>query len=145
MPTKSIPQMSGPNARSRYAAISLVVALAVLNACGSGELPPVEDTAPSEDPAILDASPSMSDGTPIEPHMTETIATTIEMESLGGVGGALRDGGTGGRANSLLSSLCTASGSCPISPAISPIKALIRVTGSCCVRPSFEPGTGFCE
>ena len=91
MPTNSIPQTSGPNARSRYAVISLVAALAVLNACWSGELPPVEDTAPSEDPAILEAPPTMSDGTPIEPHMTETIATNIEMQSVGAIGGASVD------------------------------------------------------
>ena len=70
---------------------TLFAALAVLTACGTGELPPVEDTAPSEDPAILEAPSTMSDGTPIEPHLTETIHTTIEMESLGAIGGASVD------------------------------------------------------
>ena len=69
----------------------LFAALAVLTACGTGELPPVEDTAPSEDPAILEAPSTMSDGTPIEPHMTETIATSTEMESFGAIGGASVD------------------------------------------------------
>ncbi len=60
--------------------------LGLLAGCGD-TLPPVEDTAPSEDARILDAPPTMSDGTPVVPHMTETVHTTIDMVSHGAIGG----------------------------------------------------------
>jgi sugar lactone lactonase YvrE len=50
-------------------------------------LPPVEDTAPSEDERILNDAGTMSDGSPISPHTTETVATSIEMVSEGAIGG----------------------------------------------------------
>ena len=58
----------------------------------SAALPPVEETAPSEDPLILDAADTMSDGTPVPAHMTETVETSIPMPSYGLVGGVTVDG-----------------------------------------------------
>ncbi len=78
-------------------AIGRLVAIAIagggaatLTAC-SDSMPPVDDTAPSEDPRILEAPATMSDGTPIRPHRTETLVTSIEMTSFGAIGGVAVD------------------------------------------------------
>ena len=65
--------------------------LAVLGACGGGGLPAVEDTRPSQDERILAAPAGMSDGSPMAPHLTETLATSIPLESTGAVGGMSMD------------------------------------------------------
>ncbi len=66
-----------------------LLALIVLTAgCAQGDqLAPVEDTAPSEDARILEAPATMSDGSAIPVHLTETIETSIRMVSDGAIGG----------------------------------------------------------
>lgn len=64
----------------------LLFVLAPLTACGQG-MPPVEATAPSDDPRILEAPTTMSDGSAILPHRTESFPTSIEMISDGAIGG----------------------------------------------------------
>jgi sugar lactone lactonase YvrE len=61
-------------------------AMLVFTGCGR-ELPPVDDTRPSQDPRVLNAPATMSDGSPIPSHTTETVATSIEMVSNGAIGG----------------------------------------------------------
>ncbi|GAB4536656.1 MAG: hypothetical protein Tsb0010_16160 [Parvularculaceae bacterium] len=75
------------------AARGCAILASLLAACGvAQELPPVEATEPSEDPRVLAASPLMSDGAPVPPHLTETVATSIEMISDGLIGGVAVDG-----------------------------------------------------
>ena len=54
-------------------------------------MPPVDATRPSEDPRILNASPTMSNGSPILEHRTETVSTSIELMSDGLIGGMSLD------------------------------------------------------
>ena len=69
-----------------------LAATAMLGACNAqSELPPVEATKPSEDARILNATNMMSDGTPVLPHVIDTIETSIEMVSTGAIGGVSID------------------------------------------------------
>ena len=65
--------------------LGLATALLVVG-CGS-DLPPIEDTRPSQDSRILEAPATMSDGSPIPTHMTETVTTSIDLVSHGAIGG----------------------------------------------------------
>ena len=58
-----------------------------LAGCGPAGLPPVDDTRPSQDERILEAPSTMSDGTAIPVHHTETIPTSIELMSSCCIGG----------------------------------------------------------
>ena len=73
--------------RTGLTSLALLVGLASLSACGRGGMPPVDATKQSEDPLILNASPTMSDGSPIPEHRTETVQTSIELISDGLIGG----------------------------------------------------------
>ena len=78
--------------RSLRTSIPIASLFFVMVACGAqSELPPVEDTKPSEDPRILEASTMMSNGEAVLPHMVDTIETSIEMESTGAIGGVSVD------------------------------------------------------
>ena len=61
--------------------------VAVVWGCGPRGMAPVEDTRPSQDPRILDAPATMSDGSPVPVHHTETVQTGIELMSDGLIGG----------------------------------------------------------
>ncbi len=77
----------------RYLTASLIVAIMLSTAACSDEtkLPPVSDTRPSKDSRILNASDLMSDGSPIPPHRTTTLETSIELVSDGLIGGLTID------------------------------------------------------
>ena len=74
-------------ARIGLTGLALLAGSAWVSACGQGGMPPVDATNPSADPRILNASPTMSDGSPIPEHRTETVATSIELMSDGLIGG----------------------------------------------------------
>lgn len=69
------------------------IALVAISAasCGAQEMPPVEATRPSQDSRILESDGKMSDGSPIPAHITETVATSIEINSDGVIGGVSVD------------------------------------------------------
>ena len=69
----------------------LVTSSFMIAACSAEKMQPVEETEPSKDERILEASDLMSDGSPIPPHRTSTIETSIELPSYGGVGGVSVD------------------------------------------------------
>ena len=75
--------------------IVFAVLFALLPACSDdadvAEMARVSATKPSEDARILDAADTMSDGSPIPPHITETIDTGLEMHSFGAIGGVAVD------------------------------------------------------
>ena len=75
------------SARTGLTPLALLAGFALLSACGPGGMQPVDETKPSEDPLILNASPTMSDGSPVPEHRTETVQTSIEMMSDGLIGG----------------------------------------------------------
>ena len=82
--------------RSRRSAIVvaagvLLVAVVAAVAWQNLRLPPVSDTAPSEDARILQASATMSDGAAVLPHQTTTINTGETLVSYGAVGGMSAD------------------------------------------------------
>lgn len=52
-----------------------------------GDLPPVEDTRISGDTRILNDNGLMSDGSQVIPHETTTLNTSIQLTSLGAIGG----------------------------------------------------------
>ncbi len=70
----------------QWEVLGLVTGAMLLAGCGR-DLPPVENTRPSEDPRVLNAPATMSDGSPIPSHTTETVTTSIEMVSHGAIGG----------------------------------------------------------
>ena len=77
---------------SRLAVLVFAAAgTSILPACAQEQLPPVEDTAPSEDSRILQAQSTMSDGSTLAVHMTETVSSDIEMVSNGYIGGMAID------------------------------------------------------
>lgn len=55
--------------------------------CGPEGLPPVDATRPSQDARILEAPSTMSDGSGIPVHRTETIPTSVELMSSCCIGG----------------------------------------------------------
>lgn len=66
---------------------TMSMGLALTAGCEPEGMAPVEDTRPSQDERILNAPTTMSDGSPIPMHHTETVATSIEMVSKGQIGG----------------------------------------------------------
>ncbi len=76
----------GGNERGRRGRFSILV-VATLIGCGPRGLPPVDATRPSEDPRILDAPSTMSNGSPLPMHQTETVVTDLELMSDGAIGG----------------------------------------------------------
>ncbi|MEN8374817.1 MAG: SMP-30/gluconolactonase/LRE family protein [Gemmatimonadota bacterium] len=82
----------GPFAWRRTPALLVALVAGAGTACAeadqqAAEMPPVEATASSQDERILAAPGTMSDGSPVAPHTTETVATGIELVSDGLIGG----------------------------------------------------------
>jgi len=78
-----------PKGRARIGlmVLAFLIGSGALSACEPKGIAPVEDTKPSADSRILQAPPTMSDGSPIPQHGTETVATSMELMSDGLVGG----------------------------------------------------------
>ncbi len=73
---------------TRQSTVLPLFALFVVTACGGQtQLPPIEDTRPSTDQKILNDAGLMSDGKPVPPHTTTTVATSVELVSDGLIGG----------------------------------------------------------
>ncbi len=85
----------GRNGRKipQYLGNALLVLIALnLAGCPVGDgLPSVDATRPSSDSRILNASGMMSDGSPVPPHTTTTVATSTELLSDGLIGGLTID------------------------------------------------------
>ena len=72
--------------------IPLILLIALAGACsGDGTMAPVSATAPSKDQRILDTPTTMSDGSSVPPHVTDTVTTSQPLFSTGVIGGVSVD------------------------------------------------------
>ena len=72
--------------RTRFIS-SFTLILGIVACGGEPSMAPVSATAPATDERILNASLTMSDGTPVPVHITDTVTTSIPLVSGGVIGG----------------------------------------------------------